>query len=420
MNNRLAIINGSVVTPQFVITPGLVLCEAGRLCYAGPAQDAEPDEGSQIIDARGCYVLPGLIDTHFHGSGGDDVMADGAAGLGRIAHSILQYGTTGFLATTIAARHAELLRAVADTIEAEAAQVEPAAAILGLHIEGPYINLKFKGAQPEWGIRDPNFDECSELLDVAAGRIKIMTLAPELPGGLELIRWLSAHNVIASVGHSDADYDTALAAIEAGAKRATHLFNAMSGLHHRKPGLAAAALNEPGLCAELICDGVHVHPQMARLAWRMKGRAGLALVTDATAAQGVGDGVFTLGDFQIQVRGNLCTLLDGVTIAGSVLTMNGAARNALHFTGMDLVDLAHTAALLPAQACGVADRKGSLEIGKDADIAVFKPDFTTVYTICAGQLAYHNPTAGPIHSRTEPESLNAKLPSAPSKPKKKP
>jgi N-acetylglucosamine-6-phosphate deacetylase len=393
MNNRLAIINGSVVTPHSILHPGLVLCEAGRLTYVGPAQAAEPDEGSQIIDANGCYILPGLIDTHFHGSGGDDVMANGAAGLGRIARSILRYGTTGFLATTIAARHDELLRAVADTIAAETAQVEPAAAILGLHIEGPYINLKFKGAQPEWGIRDPNFDECRELLDAAAGRIKIMTLAPELPGGLELIRWLTNHHVIASVGHSEADYETALAAIEAGAKRATHLFNAMSGVHHRKPGLAAAVLNEPGICAELICDGVHVHPQMARLAWRMKGREGVALVTDATAAQGVGDGVFTLGDFQIQVRGNLCTLLDGVTIAGSVLTMNGAARNALQFTGMDLLDLAYTAALIPAQACGVADRKGSLEAGKDADIAIFQPDFTTAYTICAGQVAYQQQAA---------------------------
>lgn len=393
MNNRLAIVNGSIVTPQSIIHPGLVLCEAGRIRYVGPAQDAAPDEGSQIIDASGCYVLPGLIDTHFHGSGGDDVMANGAPGLGRIARSILRYGTTGFLATTIAARHAELLHTVADTLEAEAAQSEPAAAILGLHIEGPYINLKFKGAQPDWGIRDPNFDECRELLDAADGRIKIMTIAPELPGGLELIRWLTDHNVIASVGHSEADYDTALAAIEAGAKRATHLFNAMSGVHHRKPGLAAAALNEPGICAELICDGVHVHPQMARLAWQMKGRNGLALVTDATAAQGVGDGVFTLADFQIQVRGNLCTLLDGVTIAGSVLTMNGAARNALQFTGMDLVDLAHTAALIPAEACGVADRKGSLEAGKDADIAIFQPDFTTAYTICAGQVAYQQQAA---------------------------
>jgi N-acetylglucosamine-6-phosphate deacetylase len=392
MNNRLAIVGGAVVTPQIVITPGLVLCESGRIRFVGSTSEAEPDEGSQIIDATGCYVLPGLIDTHFHGSHGDDVMANGADGIRRIARAILRYGTTGFLATTIAARHAEVLRCIADTIEAET-NPDPAAALLGLHLEGPYMNPKYKGAQPEWGIRDPDFDECRELLEAAAGRIKIMTLAPELPGGLELIRWLTANGICASLGHSDADYETALAAIEAGAKRATHLYNAMTGLHHRKPGLAAAALNEPGICAELICDGVHVHPRMARLAWQAKGREGLALVTDATAAQGVGDGTFTLGDFQIQVRGNLCTLLDGVTIAGSVLTMNNAAHNAMRFTGMDLVDVAHTAALVPAQSCGVAERKGSLEVGKDADIAVFRSNFTTAYTICAGVVAYQNSAA---------------------------
>lgn len=383
---------GAVVTPHQVITPGLVLCEAGRIVFAGSAADAEPAEGSTLLDATGCFVLPGLIDTHFHGSSGDDVMANGAAGIRRIASAVLRYGTTGFLATTIAARHTELLRAIADTIEAET-NPAPAAAILGLHLEGPYINLKFKGAQPVWGIREPNFDEARELLAEADGRVKLMTLAPELPGSLELIRWLTAQGVGVSLGHSEADYDTVLAAIEAGATRATHLFNAMSGVHHRQPGLAAAALNEPGLCVELICDGVHLHPQIARLAWRAKGRAGISLVTDATAAQGVGDGVFTLGDFQIQVRGNLCTLLGSPTIAGSVLTMNSAAHNAMQFTGMNLVDVAHTASLVPAQACGVAARKGSLEAGKDADIAVFRPDFSTAYTICGGEVAYQNPTA---------------------------
>src|SRR5262245_22211685 len=191
-----------------------------------------------------------------------------------------------------------------------------------------------------------------------------------------------------SVGHSDAYYDTALAAIDAGATRATHLFNAMSGVHHRKPGLAAACLNEPGISAELICDGVHVNPQMVRLAWRNKGREGLTLITDATGAQGVGDGIYTLGDFQIKVQGPLCTLMDGVTIAGSVLTMNRAIGNAVAFTGMSLVDAAYTAAYAPAGACGVVDRKGSIEVGKDADIAILDHDFTVSRTILAGVPAY--------------------------------
>ncbi len=393
MTSRLAITGGTVVTPEAAIFNGIVLCEDGRISFVGSANEAGPDENSQIVDATDCIVMPGLIDTHFHGSGGDDVMANGAAGIGRIAHNLLQFGTTGFLATTIAARHAELLRAIDDVKAAEwALNNAPAARLLGLHIEGPYINLKYKGAQPVEGIRDPNFDECEELLAAAEHRIKIMTLAPELPGGLELIRWLKARKVIASLGHSESDYDTALAAIEAGATRATHLFNAMSGVHHRKPGLAAAALNEPALCAELICDGVHLHPQVVRHAWRSKGRHGITLVTDATAAQGMGDGEYTLGSFQVTVRGNLCTLMDGVTIAGSVLTMNQALSNAHAFAGMDWLDLAHTAALAPAEACGVAHRKGSLAVGKDADVAIFRADFTVAHTLIAGQIAYSGPS----------------------------
>ncbi len=393
MANRLAIIGGAVVTPQGVIEGGSVLCEEGKIKAIGPAGQVTPDPGSQILDAKNRIVMPGFIDTHFHGSGGDDVMANGVEGIKRISRALLKFGTTGFLTTTIAAGHSELLRSIEDTIDAQTEDSDSldGAEVLGLHIEGPYLNLKFKGAQPESGIRDPNFEECGELLEAAHGRIKIMTIAPELPGGLELIRRLANSGVAASLGHSNADYDTVLAAIEAGATRATHLFNAMSGVHHRKPGLAAACLNEPGIQAELICDGVHVDPRMARLAWKAKGRDGLSLITDATAAQGIGDGVYTLGDFQIQVRGPLCTLMDGVTIAGSVLTMNQAARNAIEFTGMTMVDAAHTGALAPARVCGVADRKGSIEVGKDADLAILNPNFSVSQTIRAGVIAYQRP-----------------------------
>lgn len=390
MSERLAITGGRVVTPAGVIEDGIVLCEDGLIVFTGASTEAQPSEGARIVDASGCIVMPGFIDTHFHGSAGDDVMADGVDGLRRISRAVLKFGTTGFLATTIAALHDELMRSTADVLDARTGRNDAldSAEILGLHIEGPYINVKFKGAQPESAIRDPDFDECRELLEAAGGAIRIMTLAPELPGGIELIRMLVENGVAASLGHSQADYDTALEAIEAGATRATHLYNAMSGVHHRKPGLAAACLTEPGIQAELICDGVHVDPRMARLAWKAKGRDGLTLITDATAAQGIGDGIYTLGDFQIRVRGPLCTLMDGETIAGSVLTMNRAVANSIEFTGMDLVDAAWTASLQPARACGVAVRKGSLEVGKDADIAVLEPDFSVRHTIRGGFTAY--------------------------------
>ncbi len=389
MANRLAVVGGMVVTPTGVIDNGIVLCEDGRIKFAGSAKEAHPEPGSEILHVENGIVMPGFIDTHFHGSGGDDVMANGAEGIRRISRNLLKFGTTGFLSTTIAARHTDLLRATEDTIAAETP--DPIGAeILGLHLEGPYINPKFKGAQPEWGIREPDFDECRELLQAAAGRVKIMTIAPELPGSLEMIGMLQTAGVAVSVGHSEADYDMALAAIEAGATRATHIFNAMSGVHHRKPGLAAAVLNEPGIVAELICDGVHVHPQMARLAWRNKGSEGLTLVSDATAAQGVGDGIYTLGDFQIQVRGPLCTLMDGTTIAGSVLTMNRAVGNAIEFTGMSLVDAAHAASTAGAEVCGVTEHKGSIEIGKDADLAILDRGFNITHTIRMGVMAYRH------------------------------
>ena len=387
MTSRLTIINGAVVTPDKILSPGIVLVEDGLIQFVGAMTDAEPATNAQIIDATGQFVLPGFIDTHVHGSGGDDVMTDGAAGIQRAGRNMLRYGTTAWLPTTIAARHEEILFAIAETRQAENSS-EIMANILGLHLEGPYINLKFKGAQPDEGIRDPNFDELDELLKSAEGRIKVMTLAPELPGSMEMIRLLKTHNIVASLGHSECDYDTALAAIDAGATYATHLFNAMSGVHHRQPGLAACCLNEPGICAELILDGVHVNPQMARLAARNKGREGLALITDATTAQGCGDGIYQLGKFQVNVRGALCTLIDGVTIAGSVLTMNHAVKNAVEFTGMSLIDVAYMAATMPAKRCGVAERKGSLEVGKDADIAILQADYSVAATIVKGVIVY--------------------------------
>lgn len=385
---RLAVVGGLVVTPQAIIENGTILCEDGLITYIGPRIDPPPN--SEIINADGNSIMPGFIDTHFHGSSGYDVMADGVDGINRISEILLKYGVTGFLVTTVAAKHDAILRCIENTVAAELANKKNpnASEILGIHLEGPYINTKIKGAQPEWGIRDPDLDECNELLEAANGRVKIMTMAPELPNGMEMIRFLKSKHVAVSLGHSICDYDTALAAIDAGASRATHLFNAMSGVHHRNPGLASAALNEPGLCAELICDGVHLHPQTVNLAWKAKGRDGLALITDAAAAQGMPDGQYTLGDFKIIVRGSLCTLSDGTTIAGSVLTMNNAAKNAIAFTGMSLIDVAHMSSYLPAKACGVENKKGSLEIGKDADMVILSPDFAVTHTIRSGIPVY--------------------------------
>jgi N-acetylglucosamine-6-phosphate deacetylase len=315
-------------------------------------------------------------------------MLDGVEGIRRISAAQLRYGTTAFLPSTVSARPDELLRAVEACREAARPSTAPGAEIVGIHVEGPFINRKRKGAQPEEGIRDPDPDECRRLLDAADGLIRVMTLAPELPGALDMIRWLRREGVIASLGHSEADYDTTLAAIDAGATHATHLFNAMPPLHHRTPGLAAACLNEPEIHAEVIADGIHLAPEIVRLAVRAKGPERVILITDAMAAVGRPDGTYMLGRNRVIVRGDVCLLEDGVTIASSMLTMNLAVRNAQRFAAVPLTDAVRMATLVPARVCGCADRKGSLEVGKDADLALLRPDFSVAATVLAGEVVY--------------------------------
>jgi N-acetylglucosamine-6-phosphate deacetylase len=386
-SHKLAIVGGTVVTRDDAIDDGIILIEDGSVAFVGHARDVEPEPDSEIINAGGQMVLPGLIDTHVHGSHGDDVMSCDAQGIRRISRAQLRYGTTAYLPSTVSAYHEDLLCA----LEACAGAVDdsgPAAEIIGVHVEGPFINRNRKGAQPIDTIRDPDLDQCLEYLRAAPGLVKIMTLAPELPGGLELVRLLVEHHVVASLGHSEADYETALSAIEAGATHATHLYNAMPALHHRKPNLTTACLNEPSIRAEIVLDGIHVAPEMARLAAKIKGRDGLILVTDAMAAVGCADGTYTLGDNRVRVEGDRCTLLDGETIASSMLVMNKAVGHAIAFTGMSLVDAAYMASFMPAQVCGVSDRKGSIEVGKDADIAILDHRYSVSMTICKGEIAY--------------------------------
>ncbi|MCC2667873.1 MAG: N-acetylglucosamine-6-phosphate deacetylase [Armatimonadetes bacterium] len=384
-----AILHGLAVLPDREVPDSLLLLEGDRIAYAGPFDAGRIPEGARHVDAAGLMVLPGLIDTHVHGTHGDDVMLHGADGIRRISARFPQYGTTAWLPSTISARHGELMQAIRWCVEAHRAP-EDGAEIVGLHVEGPYINIKRKGAQPAEGVRDPNFDEVRELLAAAEGQIRVMTLAPELPGGTELIQLLVRERIIASLGHSDATYEEALVGIEAGATHATHLFNAMPPIHHRDPGLITACLNEPRILAEVIPDGVHLDPHIVRLAIRCKGPERVALITDAFSATGLPEGTHTLGPHQVTVRGPLCTLDNG-TIAGSIITMNLAVRNAMEFAGVSLVEAVRMSSLIPARVAGCADRKGSLEAGKDADVTLLDRDFHCQATWTRGL---------PVYSRT--------------------
>lgn len=381
-----AISGGTLVTPNSLIPKGLLVIQEGKIQWIGPYEEGVIPEGCSIFQAEGKFVVPGFIDNHVHGGAGFDLMRDGVEGVRRVSQHLLRYGTTGFLPTTVSATSSDILLAL-ENFKKVAREEGPKAHILGFHLEGPYINPRKKGAQPEEGIREVDLEEVQTFLTEGEGRIRVVTLAPEIPGGIELIRFLARHQVVPSLGHTEADYETTFRAISAGAQQVTHLFNAMEGFHHRKPSLLVAALTEPALRVELICDGVHVHPSVARLAIQSKGPDNLLLITDGMSAVGCPDGEYWLGRNRVYVRGNLCTLADG-TIASSMLTMNLAVKNAITFAGVSLVEAVRMASLVPAKAIGVADCKGSLEVGKDADLAVLNPDFTVSATFLMGEKVY--------------------------------
>lgn len=324
----------------------------------------------ETIDAQGLYVSPGFVDVHIHGYLGEDASDGSLDGLRRMARGILQNGVTSFLPTTMTVAWEELTRAF-ETIRAfmaESAQPDfDGARALGCHAEGPFINPAKKGAQAGSAILSPDASRLLPWRDT----LRLVTLAPEMPGGLDCVRALRAAGVAVSIGHTNADGDTCYAALEAGADHFTHTFNAMSPLTHRGVGAAGAALASDAY-AELIADGFHVDARLFPLMRRAKGER-LVLITDCTRAGGMQDGQYTLGGQPIFVHGVECRLADG-TIAGSVLRMNDAVRNYCVHGGAPLYQAVHCAALTPARSIGMQVRKGSLEAGKDADILLIDKD----------------------------------------------
>jgi len=380
----LVIRGGAAVMPAGIIEESVIVVSDGRIEAVGPAAGAEIPPGAALLDAAGCSVLPGFIDTHVHGGHGDDVMSADPQAVLRMAKRFCRYGVTGFLPTTIAAGHEETLSMIRACVEAAQEQRADAARILGIHLEGPYINLAKKGAQPAEGIRNPDLAECREYLAAGRGRVRMMTLAPELPGAEDLIRLLVDHNVVVSMGHTAADYDTAERAIRLGASHATHLFNQMPPLHHRTPNLTAACLVNPSVIAELITDGVHLRPEIVQIAVRCKGREGVALITDAIKAQGMPDGEYSLGPYAVQVAGGRCTLANG-TLAGSVHRMDRALTNTMLFSGLSLEDVSYMASGVPALTAGAIARTGSLVPGKDADLVAIR-DGEVEWTMVGGEI----------------------------------
>ncbi len=376
-----AIVNGKIVLPDRVLENAALLYDRKIL---GTAAEGEVPAEAQRIDAQGNYVIPGLLDMHIHGYLGEDASDGSFDGIRIMAEGVAKNGVTSFLPTTMTVSYDELRAAFAQIRRAvyeSAGDAWQGAQVLGVNAEGPFINPGKKGAQAGGNIRPGDAAFLKEYLDI----IRVFTIAPEMPGNLDCVREMAGKTLI-SMGHTAANYEQAAAAIDAGVGHVTHLFNAQTPLMHRDPGVVGAALTDDRVSVELIADTFHVNPHLYPLVTRMKGDK-LVLITDCTRAGGLADGEYSLGGQPIFVTGIECRLADG-TIAGSVLKLNRAVRNLMDYTGLPIWDAVNAASLNPARRIGADNRKGSLEAGKDADIAIVNENLDVLRTIVGGRSVY--------------------------------
>ncbi|MCS0600465.1 N-acetylglucosamine-6-phosphate deacetylase [Streptomyces sp. LP11] len=351
-----------------VVLPGGVV-DGGRVAVEGTGIVAEAAQDAQVIDVTGHWLVPGFVDIHNHGGGGASFSGTPEQILTAIRTHRL-HGTTTLVASTVT-DEMDLLVRQAGLLSELAEQGD----IAGIHFEGPFISPCRKGAHSEALLRDPDPAEVRKLIDAARGRAKMVTLATELPGGVDSVRLLAEHGVIAAIGHTDATYEQTVEAIDAGATVATHLFNAMPTLGHRAPGPIAALLEDERVTVELINDGTHLHPAALELAFHHAGAERVAFITDAMDAAGIGDGRYMLGPLEVEVSEGVARLVEGGSIAGSTLTLDRAFQRAVTVDGLSVPDAVTALSVNPARLLGLSDRIGSLEPGKDADLVLLDADF---------------------------------------------
>ncbi|MBP2071205.1 N-acetylglucosamine-6-phosphate deacetylase [Thermoanaerobacterium butyriciformans] len=375
----ILIINGRLLLDNNIVDDKDLLIEDNKIAAIGKGLS-----GDNVIDADGNYVSPGFIDIHIHGSAGFDTMDGTFDAINAISKSIAKRGTTSFLPTTMTEDKNKIKNAIKNVYENKN-HVE-GAEILGIHMEGPFINPKQKGAQDEKFILKPTIDNflelCGDYLDI----VKLVTIAPEIEGSLNLIKFLKEKGIIVSVGHTDSTYDEVAAGFKAGITHATHVFNAMRGFHHREVG-TLGAIFDLDISAELIADGIHSVSPAIRTVLKLKGKENTNLITDAMMAANLSDGVYQLGGQDVYVKDGAARLKSGV-LAGSTLTLDKAVKNILANTDLSLYESVALASYNSAKVIGVHDRKGLIKEGYDADIVIFDDDIDIKKTIVGGKIVY--------------------------------
>jgi len=369
----------SLYTPLEEIQNPLVFVEGGVITDLASRSAREIPANTALIDFADAVITPGFVDIHMHGGAGLDVMQASEAEMPHLGRFLAQHGVTGHFPTTVAAPidvTCAALERIANAIEAGESAANgngssdntPQARPLGIHLEGPFLSHARRGVHAPENLALPTVALFERLWQAARGHVRMLTIAPELPGAPEVIAEAARRRVLVSIGHSDADLNAAQAGVRAGARHATHTFNAMRPLDHREPGILAEVLTDPDVTADIIVDGIHVAPSVVRLFLKAKGIEGSVLITDATAAAGMPDGRYQLGTMMVDVKNGMCTI-DG-KLAGSVLTMDRAVRNVMEFGSWSLRHAVRAATLNPARAAGLADQYGALASGAEASFVV--------------------------------------------------
>ncbi|MBV8934149.1 MAG: N-acetylglucosamine-6-phosphate deacetylase [Kutzneria sp.] len=371
--------NARLVLPDAVVDNGRLGVDGEWITAIGADDDGDAVPHAETLDLAGHWVVPGFVDMHVHGGGG----ASYTGGQPDQAHRAFEFhrthGTTTSIASTVATAVDELERVVCGLSEL----VEDGL-LTGIHLEGPFISAARCGAHDPALLRTPEAGVLRRLLDQGRGAIRMVTVAPELDGGVRAVRQLVDAGVIAALGHTDASYEQARAAIDAGVTVATHLFNAMRGLHHRDPGPVVAALESDEVTVELINDGLHLHDAVARMVFRAAGPHRVALITDSLSTTGAGDGDYRLGPLAVRVVDGVARLVDSDTIAGSTLTMDAALRRAVTVGGIPIEQACRAASTTPAKVLGLGHLVGSLAVGKRADLVVLDADLRVAAVMVAG------------------------------------
>ncbi|NMC46735.1 MAG: N-acetylglucosamine-6-phosphate deacetylase [Chloroflexi bacterium] len=377
--------NSKIILKDQVISNGQLLVRDGKI--AAITREELDGRDCSVIDGKGLYVSPGFIDIHNHGNSGCDAMDATIHALEAIALFHMKHGVTGFLATTMTDSYNATVRAIENALAYSKLTDPRASRMLGIYLEGPYFSVKKKGAQTEKYITGIHLDELKNYVDRGKGLVKIVALAPELEDSKEAITFLVENGVTVSAGHSYATYAETLAGIENGISEATHMFNGMRSFDHREPGIVGACLLDDRVTCEMICDGIHLHPAAMQVIVRMKGYAKVALISDSIRANGIPDGEYDYIGTKVTVKNNEVRLPDG-TLAGSTLSLDHAVRNLLKMTGVALPAAVRMASLNPARQIGLSETKGSIEIGKDADLVLFDEDIHIKRTIIKGVTVY--------------------------------